>query len=269
MIGRKPVLKSLLDKIFPLLQLVRKRQRLMRTNLEFGGTYVIRPKGKHQATIVWLHGMGDKGLSWSQLFENLPLPNIKWICPTAPTRPVALLGGFPCTSWFDADDISENAPANMESLDASATHIANLLSSEPSDVKLGIGGFNMGAAIALYSVICQVLGRYSNGNPYPITLSIAVGLSGWLPCSSLLRTWTEDSQEAVLRAVDVPILLCHGLADEVVAYGHGEKAVEALTSIGFQNITFRSYEGYTILILTSKHMLNNGIYMNIYNIHTQ
>ena len=104
-------------------------------------------------------------------------------------------------------------------------------------VKLGIGGFNMGAAIALYSVICQVLGRYSNGNPYPITLSIAVGLSGWLPCSrfvifvasilsfinlcsykivtfainSLLRTWTEDSQEAVLRAVDVPILLCHGL----------------------------------------------------------
>jgi len=29
---------------------------------------------------------------------------IKWICPTAPTRPVALFGGFPCTAckahWF-------------------------------------------------------------------------------------------------------------------------------------------------------------------------
>ena len=36
-------------------------------------------------------------------------------------------------SGFDAEDISENAPVNMESLDASATHIANLLSSEPSD----------------------------------------------------------------------------------------------------------------------------------------
>lgn len=23
---------------------------------------------------------------------------IKWICPTAPTRPVAILGGFPCTA---------------------------------------------------------------------------------------------------------------------------------------------------------------------------
>lgn len=76
--------------------------------------------------------------SWSQLLETLPLPNvsivilsyslpsytwiipahlilnfreytmfnrihclfiqIKWICPTAPSRPVALFGGFPCTA---------------------------------------------------------------------------------------------------------------------------------------------------------------------------
>jgi len=28
---------------------------------EFGRTHVVRPKGKHQATIVWLHGLGDKG----------------------------------------------------------------------------------------------------------------------------------------------------------------------------------------------------------------
>lgn len=29
--------------------------------LEFGRTNVVRPKGKHQATIVWLHGLGDNG----------------------------------------------------------------------------------------------------------------------------------------------------------------------------------------------------------------
>lgn len=28
---------------------------------DFGRTYVVRPKGKHQATIVWLHGLGDNG----------------------------------------------------------------------------------------------------------------------------------------------------------------------------------------------------------------
>lgn len=29
--------------------------------VEFGRTYVVRPRGKHQATIVWLHGLGDNG----------------------------------------------------------------------------------------------------------------------------------------------------------------------------------------------------------------
>jgi len=35
--------------------------RPARRNFEFGRTYVVRPKGKHQATIVWLHGLGDNG----------------------------------------------------------------------------------------------------------------------------------------------------------------------------------------------------------------
>ncbi|KAG5030974.1 hypothetical protein JHK85_014956 [Glycine max] len=32
-----------------------------RRTFEFGRTHVVRPKGKHQATIVWLHGLGDNG----------------------------------------------------------------------------------------------------------------------------------------------------------------------------------------------------------------
>ena len=35
--------------------------RSARRAFEFGRTYVVRPKGKHQATIVWLHGLGDNG----------------------------------------------------------------------------------------------------------------------------------------------------------------------------------------------------------------
>ncbi|GMH10831.1 hypothetical protein Nepgr_012672 [Nepenthes gracilis] len=266
------------------------------TTFEYGWTYVVRPKGKHQATIVWLHGLGDKGSSWSQLFETLPLPNIKWICPTAPTRPVEALGGFSCTAWFEVGELSEDAADDLEGLNASAAHVANLLSTEPPDVKLGVGGFSMGAAMALYSATCQNLGRYGNGNPYPIKLSAIVGLSGWLPCSRSLSTWMEESQEPELHAASLPILLCHGSdcqlnpnvvscrfsscsskpayrcvlllrmiclpllnpvfdinsmfsADEIVAYEHGEKSAQTLASIGFQNLTFRTYDGlghYTI-----------------------
>lgn len=48
-------------------------------------------------------------------------------------------------------------------------------------VKLGIGGFSMGAACALYSATCFAQGRYGNGSPYPVNLKAIVGLSGWLP----------------------------------------------------------------------------------------
>ncbi|CAK9324603.1 unnamed protein product [Citrullus colocynthis] len=220
-----------------------------RRPLEFGRTHVVRPKGKHQATIVWLHGLGDNGSSSSQLLETLPLPNIKWICPTAPTRPVSLLGGFPCTAWFDVGEFSEEGPDDWEGLDASAAHIVNLLSAEPSDVKVGIGGFSMGAAMALYSATCCALGKYGNGVPYPIYLRAVVGLSGWLPGSRSLRNKFEASHEATRRAASIPILQFHGTADEVVPQKYGEKSAQTLTSAGFRTLVFKSQEGlghYTI-----------------------
>lgn len=212
------------------------------SGFEFGRTHVVRPKGKHQATIVWLHGLGDNGASWFQLLETLPLPNIKWICPTAPVRPVSIFGGFPSTAWFDVGDLSEDGPDDVEGMDASAAHVEKLLSTEPTDIKLGIGGFSMGTATALYSATCSAHGRYGNGNPYAVTLSAVVGLSGWLPCSRSLKSKIEGSEEAVRRAASLPILLCHGKGDDVVLYKHGERSAEALTSNGFQNLTFKSYD---------------------------
>jgi len=198
---------------------------------------------------VWLHGLGDNGSSWSQILEMLPLPNIKWICPTAPTRPIALFGGFPSTAWFDVGDLSEDAPADVEGLDSSAAHVANLLSTEPAEIKLAVGGFSMGAAIALYSATCCVHGKYANGDPYPVNITAAVGLSGWLPCAKDLQNKLRESQEAVKRAQTMPLLLCHGKADDVVIYKHGEKSAQALESSGFGNMIFKSYRGlghYTI-----------------------
>ncbi|KAJ9546616.1 hypothetical protein OSB04_019159 [Centaurea solstitialis] len=208
---------------------------------EFGRTYVVRPKGTHQATIVWLHGIGEMGSSWTQFLESLPLPNIKWICPTAPTRPVALFGGLQCTAWFNVEDMSDDASDDMVGLDASASHIANMLSNERDDIKLGVAGFSMGAAMALYSATCRVLGQYGNGNRYPINLSVAVSLSGWLPCSRIVRSRVQASQEAARRAASLPILLCHGQVDDVVEYKHGEKSAQTLHSAGFQNIVFHNY----------------------------
>ncbi|KAK0571048.1 hypothetical protein LWI29_010293 [Acer saccharum] len=223
--------------------------KTVRRALEFGRTYVVRPKGKHQATVVWLHGLGDNGSSWSQLLETLPLPNIKWICPTAPTQPMTMFGGFPSTAWFDVEDLSEDVADDLEGLDAAAAHVANLLSTEPADIKLGIGGFSMGAATSLYSATCFAAGKFGNGNPYPANLSAVVGLSGWLPCAKTLKNKLGVDNEVTRRTASVPILLCHGKVDDVVMYKFGEKSSQALNSNGFQNVTFKGYNGlghYTI-----------------------
>ncbi|KAK4854345.1 hypothetical protein QYF36_022597 [Acer negundo] len=223
--------------------------KTVRRALEFGRTYVVRPKGKHQATVVWLHGLGDNGSSWSQLLETLPLPNIKWICPTAPTQPMTMFGGFPSTAWFDVEDLSEDVADDLEGLDAAAAHVANLLSTEPADIKLGIGGFSMGAATSLYSATCFAVGKFGNGNPYPANLSAVVGLSGWLPCAKTLKNKLGVDNEVTRRTASVPILLCHGKVDDVVMYKFGEKSSQALNSNGFQNVTFKGYNGlghYTI-----------------------
>ncbi|KAK8962753.1 hypothetical protein KSP40_PGU015319 [Platanthera guangdongensis] len=49
---------------------------------EFGRTHVVRPKGKHQATIVWLHGLGDNGariLPLAELTGILNPDNIEYL----------------------------------------------------------------------------------------------------------------------------------------------------------------------------------------------
>ncbi|KAF8046132.1 hypothetical protein N665_0727s0037 [Sinapis alba] len=222
--------------------------RNLRRAVEFGKTHVVRPKGKHQATIVWLHGLGDNGSSWSQLLETLPLPNIKWICPTAPSQPISLFGGFPSTAWFDVVDLTEDGPDDVEGLDVAAAHVANLLSNEPADIKLGVGGFSMGAGTSLYSATCFALGKYGNGNPYPINLSAVIGLSGWLPCAKTLTGKLEEEQ-IKNRAASLPILVCHGKGDDVVPFKFGEKSSQALISHGFKKTTFKAYSGlghYTI-----------------------
>ncbi|XP_078428040.1 alpha/beta-Hydrolases superfamily protein [Wolffia australiana] len=220
-----------------------------RRTFDFGRTHVVRPKGKHEATVVWLHGLGDNGQSWSQLLETLPLPNIKWICPTAPTRPVSIFGGFPATAWFDVGDLSEEGPDDVEGLDDSAAHVASLLATEPAEIKIGVGGFSMGAAAALYAATCHTMGKYGNGSPYPVNVRAAVGLSGWLPCSRSLKTKLEGSSEAPSRAADLPILLCHGKGDDVVLYKHGDGSAKLLASSGFHKLSFKPYKGlghYTI-----------------------
>jgi len=60
----------------------------------------------------------------------------------------------------------------------------------------------------------------------------------------------ESSHIVTRRAASLPILLCHGIADEVVTYRNGERSAEILRSSGFAYLRLKPYNGlghYTIL----------------------
>ena len=40
--------------------------------VDYGRTYVVRPKGRHLATIVWLHGLGDNGARYPLIARLIP-----------------------------------------------------------------------------------------------------------------------------------------------------------------------------------------------------
>ncbi|KAL1294745.1 casein kinase 1-like protein 4 isoform X1 [Arachis ipaensis] len=58
-----------------------------------------------------------------------------------------------------------------------------------------------------------------------------------------LRNKIEVSHESRRRAASLPMLLCHGICDDVVPYKYGEKSAQCLCSSGFRYVAFKSYDG--------------------------
>lgn len=56
---------------------------------------------KSLGTVIFLHGLGDTGYGWLKIMEILhkQTPHIKYILPSAPSRPVTINGGMSMPAW--------------------------------------------------------------------------------------------------------------------------------------------------------------------------
>ena len=82
------------------------------------GLIEITPKGAHETTLIFLHGLGDSSEGFYDLFagwsqHKLTPPTCKIILPTAPKKPVSCNNGFVMTSWFDIFKLSSNVPDTL------------------------------------------------------------------------------------------------------------------------------------------------------------
>ncbi|KAJ1727759.1 hypothetical protein H4S06_000215 [Coemansia sp. BCRC 34490] len=191
---------------------------------------IVRARGTHTASVIFIHGLGDSGHGWVPVAQILSqsLPHVKFIMPHAPEQAVTVNGGFRMPSWYDIKSLEKIAGDEDEAgMNASMMKINDLIRSEvdagiPAN-RIVLGGFSQGAALTLFTGL-QSERRFAG---------LAV-LSGYLPIRDKILTRATDASKKV------PVFQAHGTADEVVMFQYGEMTSEVLKKNGY-NVDFRTY----------------------------
>lgn len=193
---------------------------------------VIQPSSTHTATLIFLHGLGDSGHGWSPVMRMISkaFPFMKFVLPHAPSSPVTINGGMRMPSWYDIRSLSEDkSPEDEAGMMQTRRCIDELVLAEVgSGVPLErviVGGFSQGGAMSL---LFGLTGAHKVG--------ATVSLSAYLPLRSNIAAMAADDRKGM------PIFMGHGTADFVVHHQWGKHSADHLKSLGYSNLTFKSYE---------------------------
>jgi len=155
------------------------------------------------ACVIWLHGLGADGHDFEPVVHALQLPYIHFILPHAPYRKVTLNNGYEMRAWYDIIGLGPQSPQDAEGIKATQTRINTLInhvidSGIPAN-RIALAGFSQGGAIALHTAL-----------RYPTPLAGVLALSTYLPLKPTLAAEKVAANQAT------PILMAHGLFDEVI-----------------------------------------------------
>ena len=199
-----------------------------------GGGIVVYPPDDHSATVIFLHGFGDKPSTWTTSFKSFGLRHVKYVLPTAPYLVSKAALGVPARAWFSIERRKGNNALNCNeselkmSLDRLNEIILREMSSGIPPRRILVGGFSQGAALALSILLA--------GNSIPLGGIFA--LSGWLPLPELETDAAKVSDERS----EVPILLVCGNRDKVVPEKRTKCSKSELAKLGFKDIRLHSID---------------------------
>jgi len=197
----------------------------------FGEVFEAEPVAEEsQALIVWLHGLGDTGKGWSDTapaLQQMGLPELRFLFPTAPVRDVGSRG--PSPSWYDVvslnpDDIAQqdSSPAGLAE---AAEEVLNLV--EPH-VRRGLPPGRV------------FLAGYSQGGG----LALAAALRAPRPLGGVLMLSSWVAEPLPSDFTPVPVHLFHGAEDNVVPASTAQRCRAALEELGLE-VSLRVYPGMT------------------------
>ena len=191
----------------------------------------------HEATLIFMHGLGDTGKGWDDTMRQIQgrFPSLKMVLPSAPKVPVSLNGGMKMPAWYDIKGLGARSNETCDGIDASFSRIQDLIKSERAahpGKKVFLGGFSQGGAMTLYTGLQQA-------EP----LDGLIVLSGYMPCPA-------GFESKAVQAKTVPILMCHGDADQIVKLDWATQSKEGLEKLGYK-FDFNVFRGLP-------HSLNNN-----------
>jgi len=184
---------------------------------------VMNPAVPATASVIWLHGLGADGSDFVPLVPELGLPDAvapRFVFPNAPIRPVTVNNGMAMRAWYDIYGRGIRDREDAVGIRASANLALTLIEQECaagiSPRRIVLAGFSQGGAIALHAGVRRVQ-----------PLAGILALSTYLPLAATLAA------EAAPASRPVPILMCHGLYDDVVPLQLARQSLMALQGQGF------------------------------------
>jgi len=187
--------------------------------------------GPHpNASVIWMHGLGDDGSGWSQVVPSLGLPKelpVRFIFPHAPVMAVTINNGMRMRAWYDIRQANLNERADLDGVRRSQAHVDALLAREASrgiaPRRALLAGFSQGGAIALYA-----------------GLRFDARLAGIIALSAYLIGADQVDAQASSANRDVPIFMAHGTQDQVIALAWAEHSRDLLEAGGWP-LEWRAY----------------------------
>jgi phospholipase/carboxylesterase len=174
------------------------------------------------AAVVWLHGLGADGHDFEPIVPQLSwsgAPDIRYVFPHAPVRPVTINGGMPMRAWYDILSLTSARGHDRDGIVDSVNRVGDLLRREiaagiPSR-RIILAGFSQGGAIALQLAL-----------RFPEALAGVVALSSYLLFADRLEGQRSPANAAL------PAFVGHGTSDPVVPVSLGEEAARVLGALG-------------------------------------
>jgi phospholipase/carboxylesterase len=181
------------------------------------------------ASVIWLHGLGADGHDFEPIVPALRLPGgpeVRYVFPHAPIRPITINGGMKMRAWYDIVALQRGAHEDEAGIRASGEAAAALIQREAErgvpPERVVLAGFSQGGAIALHA-----------GLRHPHRLAGIIALSTYLP-----RRHAAAEFDAANR--QTPIFMAHGTLDPMIPASLGEESADFLVAEGY-DVSFHRY----------------------------